>query len=141
MSQLHIDIRQLHNDLSFLFLLFAWISSSRDYFRLRWSLRLYPCEFQSAEILALPLALLAQQVPLMLLHLLSLSEPAHVPHRLHLTDTLIIRQRGGLRCDKLTHARIRVIDVVLLPNLVDGLDAHAITQGVLGKETDERTPL
>jgi hypothetical protein len=89
LCQLNIDIGQLHNDLSFLFLLFARIPTSRYNFGSRGSLRLNPCKLQPPEILAFPLPLLTQQVPLMSLYLLPLPEPPYIPHSLHLTNPLL----------------------------------------------------
>ena len=60
LCKLNIDIGQLHNDLSFLFLLFARIPSSRNNFGCRGSFRLYPCKLQPSKILAFPLPLLAE---------------------------------------------------------------------------------
>jgi hypothetical protein len=89
LCQLNIDIGQLHNDLSFLFLLFARIPSSHYNFGSRGSLRLDPCKLQPSKVLTLPLPLLTQQVPLMSLYLLSLPESPHIPDSLHLTNPLI----------------------------------------------------
>jgi hypothetical protein len=139
LSQLNIDIGQLHNDLCFLFLLFARIPSSRYNFGSRGSFRLDPCKLQPSKILALPLPLLTQQVPLMSLYLLSLPEPPYIPDSLHLTNPLISCQRRRLRCDELAHPGIWVVNVILLPYLIYSFDAHSITQGVLSEETDERS--